>query len=74
MALPPDRVIDEPWLVPSTRIVSEPVGVATMAVDDATVMVITSLAPTVGLDEAAVSVVVELERADAAVVCQSVRI
>ena len=71
MAVPPDREIDEPSLEPSTRIVTEPVGVPRIAVDDApagtTVMVMTSLVPTVGLDEADVSVVVELERLEAEV-------
>jgi hypothetical protein len=73
----PDRVIDEPWLEPSIRIVTEPVGVPRIAVGDATagttVMVMTSLVPTVGLDEADVSVVVELERLDAEVVGQAFR-
>jgi hypothetical protein len=75
--MPPDRVIGELGLEPSTRIVTEPVGVPRIAVDDAaagtTVMVMTSLIPTVGLDEADVSVVVELERLDAEVVGQAFR-
>ena len=75
MAMPPDRGIDELWLEPSTRIVTEPVAVP--AVDEATagvtVMVMTSLAPTVGADEPDVRVVVELERLDAEVVGQEFR-
>ena len=75
--MPPDRVIDEPWLEPSTKIVTEPIGVPRIAVDDAiadtTVMVMTSLVPTVGLDEPDVSVVVELERLDVEVVGHAFR-
>ena len=69
--------MDEPWLEPSIRIVTVPVGVPTIAVDDATagttVMVMTSLVPTVGVDEADVSVVVEVERLEAEVAGQAFR-
>ena len=73
--MPPDSMSDEPWLEPSTRIVTEPVGIS--AVDDATagatVMVMTSLDPTVGLDDPDVRVVAELERPAAKVVGQEFR-
>jgi hypothetical protein len=75
--MPPDKVIDAPGLEPSTRIVTEPVGVPRIAVEDATagttVMVMTSPVPTVGLDEADVSVIAELERLDVAVVGHAFR-
>jgi hypothetical protein len=77
VAVPPDKVIDAPGLEPSTRMVTEPVGVPRIAVEDATagatVMVMTSLVPTVGLGEADVRVVVELERLDAEVVGHAFR-
>lgn len=59
MAEPPDRAKEEVSVVPSTTMVKVPVGVAVLDLEaDATLMVMTSLAPDPGVVVAADGVVV----------------
>lgn len=63
MAEPLDSSREEVSVVPSTAIVSDPVGVVVIELElGATVMVMTSFAPEVGVLLAAESVVVEASR------------